>query len=202
MPQILKEETRIAIVEAALSVFAQKGFRDATMQDVSRLAGLSAGNIYRYFPDKLALYAAALPPSLMEELQATLDRKIAAWEGTPLSADPGLNGAEKRFRLDLIDLLAQNRLQWIVLLRDRKQESLTDRLGTFFERWFGSLGPGPALSENRRMTVRLMYRNLIALIASVLGENRDAPALRDALENCIDYHMAGLAAVMERWRNE
>ena len=202
MPQILKDETRSAILQAALTVFAQKGFKDTSMQDVSRLAALSVGNIYRYFPDKLALYAAALPPELMDELQATLDRKIAAWEGTPLSADPKSVGAETRFRIELIDLLVQNRLQWIVLLRDGKPDALTDRLASFFERWLGSQRTVPALDEMRRTTVRLIYRNLITLIASVLGENKDPPALREALENCIDYHMAGLAAMMEKWRKE
>lgn len=202
MAQTLKEETRDAIVEAALSVFAKKGFRDASIQDVSRLAGLSAGNIYRYFPDKRALFEAALPPRLMEELQSALDRKIASWEGMPLSHDPKKNGAEGRFRAELIDLLAQNRLQWIALLRDGKPEELADRLQSFFERWLGSLGASPPLDRTRRRTVRLMYRNLIALIASALGEDLDPESLREALENCLDYHMAGLAAVMQQWRTE
>ena len=202
MPQILKDETRTAIVQAALTVFAQKGFRDTSMQDVSRLAGLSAGNIYRYFPDKRALYAAALPPELMAELQATLDRKIASWEGKPLSTDPKANAGEIGFRLELIDLLIQNRLQWIALLRDGKPDALTDRLTAFFERWLGSVRTVAVLDEKRRTTVRLLYRNLITLIASVLGENQDPSALREALENCIDYHMAGLAAVMEKWGKE
>ncbi len=138
----------------------------------------------------------------MEELQATLDRKIAAWEGMPLSMEPGANGAERAFRRDLVELLVNNRLEWIALLREGKPDALVDRLQSFFARWAGSLGTLPPLDETRRVTVRLMYRNLISLIASVLAENGESETLRAALGNCIDYHMAGLAAVMDKWRKE
>ena len=202
MAQTLKEETRIVIVEAALAVFAEKGYRDASIQEVSRRAGLSPGNIYRYFPDKRALYEAALPPRLMEELQTTLDRKIAAWGCLPLSPEPGANGAERAFRLELLDLLVRNRLQWIALLREGRTDALVDRLQSFFERWHASVKSVAALDEARLLTVRLLYRNLIALIASALSGNREIEPLREALGNCIDYHMAGLAGLMEKWRKE
>ncbi len=37
------------------TVFAQKGFDGASMQDLARAAGMSAGNFYRYFPSKDAI---------------------------------------------------------------------------------------------------------------------------------------------------
>ncbi len=199
MAQTLKEDTRKAIIQSALTIFAQKGYRDTSMQDVSRLAGLSTGNLYRYFPDKRALYSAALPPELLGKLQAALDRKIAGWAGAPLAEDPETSPAEARFRGELIDLLVENRLQWVVLLREGMAETLSDRLTTFFTRWLGTLRAPVELDDTRLMTVRSMYRNLINLFTAVLGENADQAGLSQALENCIDYHMAGLRAVMAKW---
>lgn len=46
------------IREAAEKIFAEKGFSGATMQDIAKEAGLSAGAIYRYFPSKEALIEA------------------------------------------------------------------------------------------------------------------------------------------------
>ena len=40
------------------TVFAQKGFDGASMQDLARAAGMSAGNFYRYFPSKDAIIEA------------------------------------------------------------------------------------------------------------------------------------------------
>jgi AcrR family transcriptional regulator len=43
------------IVEAAERAFVRNGFHAATMQHVAEEAGMSAGNLYRYFPSKEAL---------------------------------------------------------------------------------------------------------------------------------------------------
>jgi TetR/AcrR family transcriptional regulator, repressor for uid operon len=47
------------ILEAAERVFIRKGFVAATMQEVATEAGISAGNIYRYFTSKEDLIRAA-----------------------------------------------------------------------------------------------------------------------------------------------
>jgi AcrR family transcriptional regulator len=48
------------ILEAALSVFTEKGFDAARMEDVAREAGLSKAGIYLYFPGKTALLEALI----------------------------------------------------------------------------------------------------------------------------------------------
>lgn len=52
------EARRQEILDAARSVFIDKGCDAASMQDISKAAGVSAGNIYRYFPNKDALIVA------------------------------------------------------------------------------------------------------------------------------------------------
>ena len=51
-----EQEIRRRIVEAAVSVFSQKGYRGSTVADVVRESGLSVGAIYTYFPSKEALF--------------------------------------------------------------------------------------------------------------------------------------------------
>lgn len=46
------------ILDRIKSVFAEKGFDGASMQDLARAAGMSAGNFYRYFPSKEAIIIA------------------------------------------------------------------------------------------------------------------------------------------------
>ncbi|THD47187.1 MAG: TetR/AcrR family transcriptional regulator [Bradyrhizobium sp.] len=48
-------ERRMHIAAAAEQVFVRHGFHAATMQQVAEEAGMSAGNLYRYFPSKEAL---------------------------------------------------------------------------------------------------------------------------------------------------
>ncbi|MDH5730885.1 MAG: TetR/AcrR family transcriptional regulator [Gammaproteobacteria bacterium] len=47
-----KQARRGQIVEAAIKCFSRKGFHPATMQDICKEAGLSAGAVYSYFKSK------------------------------------------------------------------------------------------------------------------------------------------------------
>jgi TetR/AcrR family transcriptional repressor of uid operon len=51
-------ERQTRILDAAERVFARAGFHAATMQDVAAEAGMSPGNLYRYFASKDAIIAA------------------------------------------------------------------------------------------------------------------------------------------------
>ncbi len=60
-----KLEPRTAeILERIKAVFASKGFDGASMQDLARGAGMSAGNFYRYFPSKNAIVEAIVTRDL------------------------------------------------------------------------------------------------------------------------------------------
>lgn len=52
------------ILERTKAVFAEKGFDGASMQDLARGAGMSAGNFYRYFSSKDAIIAAIVEREL------------------------------------------------------------------------------------------------------------------------------------------
>ena len=49
--------TRTAILNAAEAVFAEFGFKGARIQAIARAAGYNQGLIFRYFGNKLGLYA-------------------------------------------------------------------------------------------------------------------------------------------------
>jgi len=50
-----REDRRTRILDAAKSCFARDGFHSTSMQTICAAAGMSAGNLYRYFPSKEAL---------------------------------------------------------------------------------------------------------------------------------------------------
>jgi TetR/AcrR family transcriptional repressor of uid operon len=53
----LQSDRRVSILDAAQRCFARSGFHGASMQDICAEAGMSAGNLYRYFPSKEAIIA-------------------------------------------------------------------------------------------------------------------------------------------------
>lgn len=67
--QILKEEMRLNIRKAAIKIFREKNFKHANMRDIAKEAGMSVGNLYRYYDNKEALFCALVQPiaSLLEK---------------------------------------------------------------------------------------------------------------------------------------
>lgn len=61
--QVLKEEMRKRIYDAAVREFSVKGFRQASMRNIARGAGMTVGNLYRYFRDKEALFYFVISPA-------------------------------------------------------------------------------------------------------------------------------------------
>lgn len=64
--QILKNEVRNRILEAALKEFAELGYEKSSLRQIAKQSGITAGNIYAYFKDKKALLDAILEPILVD----------------------------------------------------------------------------------------------------------------------------------------
>jgi len=64
--RLTAERRREQILESAVAVFGSKGFEGSTTRALARQAGVSEAMIFRFFPDKAALY------------RAIIDRFIAA----------------------------------------------------------------------------------------------------------------------------
>jgi AcrR family transcriptional regulator len=77
MPRVVpeyKEEARTRILTAANQIFGEKGYRQATMDDVAKKLGVSKGALYLYFAGKEELFEAicrAQPLAFKEILYST-----------------------------------------------------------------------------------------------------------------------------------
>ena len=71
-------ERRTQILDAAERRFSRAGFHRTTMQDVAAEAGMSPGNLYRYFPSKDALVA-----GLCERDRVGLAKEFQELHGSP-----------------------------------------------------------------------------------------------------------------------
>ena len=61
--QVLKDEMRKRIYEAAIKEFSEKGFNKASMREIAKSAGMTVGNLYRYFRGKEALFYSIISPA-------------------------------------------------------------------------------------------------------------------------------------------
>ncbi|MBM4436618.1 MAG: TetR/AcrR family transcriptional regulator [Actinobacteria bacterium] len=71
-----RDTTRHALLEAALNVFAAKGYHDAAVGEIVERAGRAKGTAYFHFPNKAAIFRALLR-ELAGMLMAKVEREIA-----------------------------------------------------------------------------------------------------------------------------
>ncbi len=69
------------ILEAALAVFAQKGFAATRLDDVAVKAGITKGTIYLYFDSKQALFEALARQSVGAQIEQ-IKTQLAAFPGS------------------------------------------------------------------------------------------------------------------------
>jgi len=67
-------ERRQAILNAAMKVFAQRGYAAATIREIAREADIAQGTIYLYFPSKREILLAVYRSMILESLEEFMAR--------------------------------------------------------------------------------------------------------------------------------
>ena len=91
------QQTRAAIVEAALALFRERGYEATTMREIASRAGVSTGNAYYYFSSK---------EELLQEFYATSHAEHLAASRARLDGQDDLGGRLRDTLRAMIDVLA------------------------------------------------------------------------------------------------
>jgi AcrR family transcriptional regulator len=132
------ERTRQAVLEAAIERFARDGYRGASVAEIARDARLSGTAAYVYFPNKEALFLAAVDEdaaAVIEEGLSSLtdDLDLDRWQqvlifalleaiGRHPLARRVLAGLEPEFTVRLLSIPALEQLRRVSAERLRRQQ--------------------------------------------------------------------------------
>lgn len=89
--------TRERILDAALDVFARKGYHRATVDDIVRASGTSKGAVYHHFPNKEAVFL-ALGDTFTGRLSRAVAEAIASRHGALGKVEGALTAVLATFR--------------------------------------------------------------------------------------------------------
>lgn len=81
LPRRRKDARPAELLDAALEVFAEKGFAAARMEDIAAYAGAAKGTLYLYFPSKEAVFEALVRSAIVPNLERA-ERVAARHEGS------------------------------------------------------------------------------------------------------------------------
>ncbi len=204
MAQHLKHEVRQRIAEAALAVFARRGFQATTMAEIGREARVSTGNIYRYYENKETLFDALLPDAFVARFMRLTRRRVDSLEGVDdyrrLPPSDSFHVVSRK----LVAFCIENRLRVVILL-DRCQgtrlagfaEQMIQRLVKLAIAHFRGLRPGLRVSRTMRFELEQIYRNLVRAVVRIFEQFEDGCQIEEAVEAYSRYHLAGLKGLFQ-----
>jgi AcrR family transcriptional regulator len=206
MSQYLKLEVQQRILDAALTAFATVGFEAASVAAIAAEAGVSTGNVYRYFDSKQTLFDAVVPESFPRTLKRLVRARLhAAREAhDPAQARRTPGSAYRAVSDELVEFSLENRLRVLVLLErsaGTRYEKFADELVELLVE--GALdharsrGRAPRPSAAASFALRRIYANFLSTMAAALALDAPAPRVREAIESYTTYHLSGLSKFIE-----
>ena len=199
MAQVLKEEVQNRIVQAAVGVFARKGYAAATIGEIAAAAGISTGNVYRYYENKEALFDDAVDEQLVRRFSALVRERVTTLAGVEDVRRLGPDAAWFAVSEELMRFTVENRLRLVILLGRAEGTrwasfagDLAGDLVRLAVEHFRSVRPALEVSETTRFALQRIYASLVETNARILAEYEDEARIREAVATYSRYHLAGL----------
>ena len=200
------EERRAAILDAALLVFADRGYHASSIDDIARGGGISKALIYEHFASKQDLYAVLLEQHAGVLFSALSEAISEAGRSAPARLEVGFD-AFYRF-------VEEHRGAWLMLFReatDPEAVAVLDRITAEVTNFVASViaeDPGARRTvddaETREHGVQVIAQLLVGAVQSLAtwwSDHQELPRER-IVEMTMDVAWLGLQRVSqgERWQ--
>jgi AcrR family transcriptional regulator len=190
------EERRVAILDSALAVFADRGYHASSIDDIAREGGVSKALIYEHFDSKQKLYEELLEQhagELLERLGAAMD------EAGDTAAARLATGLDAFYRF-----VEEHRVGWRMLFREANDPEMVAVLERIVAQVTGVVAaliaqdPGSRHSdvdeEARERGIEMVAQMLVGSVQSLSNwwaDHQEVPRER-MLEMTMDYAWIGL----------
>jgi len=190
MAQVLKEEIRQNILRAAASEFLEHGYQGSSMRNIARAAGITAGNLYRYYESKDSLYEAIIREPWLELNRIIGERTNHLIRLSEAPSEESIHGFPREeveslvqdISGDVARLLRTSSPGILILLQDdREDEREESRYAVI--RWFRILFG--LLFRDRRLARYLAFGFMESIIRVALEEEDP----RENIEKLVRFYL-------------
>jgi AcrR family transcriptional regulator len=192
-----REERRRELLDAARALFAERGYHETTVDDITRAASVAKGTFYLYFEDKRTIYHAVIR-GFLDQVKQIGDLAAAAPIRTPADFFDRAHAGIRQLR----DVLAANRD--LARLAYRESMGVDDTLAEMVQRFYREIAEVEA--RNIELAVRLgLLRPCHPLLTAyihigmvertvmeLLEHPDDFPPLEDVVDELLRINYDGL----------
>lgn len=152
-----KENRRKQILDAAMTVFVEKGFLGSTTLEIAKTAGVSEVTLFRYFSSKKEIFLEGIEPILFSTLEDTINTSI------------NFNTAEKLESIlyDRISLISNNYLTVKLILSEASRlselgsENFMNRILQMFQTMLLQIGVSV---NDKEFAIRLLMGSILSFL--------------------------------------
>jgi len=187
--QVLKPEIGERIAEAAEDLFLERGYEKTTMREIARAADVTLSNMYKYYPDKAALFASLMRPFYARTVRdlETLFREKHEME------------EDSVFELvidAIVSMIKSDRRKFVILMgRSAGTEfsGVPDRVAGMLAEHMSDDLPRSGAGE---YLVGVLARNFfIGLLAIAERQDLDEDRTKEDVVTLVRYHFAGMREI-------
>ncbi len=163
----VKLQRRADFIGAAAQVFGEKGYHDASIEEIARVAESGAGTIYLYFKNKESLYVALLEEK-MRELTAFVKRRVgdgtATWDA--LRAAVAAQFEFYELNRAFFESFVRERLE----MKARLKQADWERVNSAYEQFIRFLADLIHAGQRRRIVRRGDSRQLAVALCGMVNQ--------------------------------
>ncbi|MGG1519153.1 helix-turn-helix domain-containing protein [Paenibacillus oryzisoli] len=201
--QILKDEVKRSICTAALAEFKQHGFLKASMRQIAEAAGMTPGNIYRYFKSKEDLFGELLQP-VYEELTMAMGTIKQEIDGSLCVEVKDHLSFLRQIDATLIRLFRESSTELNILLNlseGSEYRAVKGDLVTLVNQImldvYGTMSEVPGtLSPREQASARMVASTIMESICLILRENEDGDMIKMLVDELLFMYSVGISEKM------
>lgn len=134
MAQVLKEESRELILDAAKDEFLEKGFKESSMRRIAQKSKMTVGNLYRYFKNKEDLLEVIVAPAYraMNKMVSDLTDDAVNFEKNSFDIDASpeeLSAMMDKLSDGMIETYLKHKMEFNILMMS---SAMNDRITDWF----------------------------------------------------------------------
>lgn len=197
--QYLKDDVKNSILQAALSEFKRHGYSNASMRQIANSAGITTGNIYRYFKNKEDLFHELIHPVYEKFVQYILEIKDDFDHNcTQCTADP-LDYLRK-VESTIVVLFKQSNVELRILLNlssgssyEPVKQELIQLAAHILEKVFipGEDQQDQAMIEERNLA-HMLAGTLVEGLCIILRDHEDGETVRQLVDELLRVYCTGI----------
>ncbi|UKS25873.1 TetR/AcrR family transcriptional regulator [Paenibacillus sp. HWE-109] len=187
--QVLKDDVKNSIRQAALSEFKKHGYLKASMRHIADAAGITPGNIYRYFESKDDLFHALIHPIYEQFNTYILEVKDEVESTLCKDASDHLNILRK-VDATILRLFKESSIELTILLNlseGSRFEPVKQELITLVYQILEKVLP------NEQTTIQMFAETLIEGVSLILRDHEDSNTIKMLVDELLYLYSAGIS---------